>query len=281
MNALPATSAYPKLGIIAGGGDLPQRIIDSCLAQGREFFILAIEGNADSHSVEAFPHAWTRIGAIGQALETLRNAGVQELVLAGRMKRPALAALRPDAGGVKLMAKLGSALLSGDNTLLSRIVAFFEEEGFRVIGADDILSDLLAPAGPLGRVLPDARAQEDISVGVRAARALGELDIGQAVIVQQGIVLGLEAIEGTEALIARCAQLRLESSGGVLVKAKKPAQERRVDLPAIGVQTVEQIHAAGFAGIAIEAGGALIIDRTAVVTLADRLGIFVVGFTVS
>lgn len=270
----------PKLGILAGSGDVPRMLIEACRNEEREFFVLGFEGAVTSAELADVPHAMIRLGAIGEALKILKQHEVKELVMAGRLKRPSLATLRPDAGGAKLLAKLGASFFSGDNTLLSSVVDYLEEEGFRVVGADDVLSHLLMPEGLLGRIAPTKDAQGDIPVGVKIAHAVGELDIGQAVIVQHGYVLGVEAAEGTDALIARCSDYKRNSPhGGVLIKVKKPSQERRVDLPTIGTDTVENIARAGFAGIAAEAGGALIIDRQAVKLKADALGVFVLGFT--
>jgi DUF1009 family protein len=187
-----------------------------------------------------------------------------------------LLSLRPDWRAAKFLARVGYRAL-GDDGLLKAIIREFEGEGFRVVGADAILSSAVAPVGPLGRHAPDAQAEDDIALGFRIVRALGALDIGQAAVVQQGLVLGVEAIEGTDALIARCAGLRREGAGGVLVKAPKPGQERRADLPTIGPRTVEAAAAAGLRGIAIEAGASLVIDRAALVAAADRTGLFVVG----
>lgn len=278
----PETSTLPTLGILAGGGELPVRLVEACKHQGRSYFILGFEGAVDAELLEGEPHARVRIGAIGESLHHLHEAGVKELVLAGRLKRPSLATLRPDGTGAKLLARLGKSFFSGDNSLLSAVVDYLEEEGFTVVGADDVLKNLLAPPGLIGRIAPSKDAQKDIETGVRIAHAVGELDIGQAVIVQQGYVIGVEAAEGTDELIARCGKLKRNvPHGGVLVKVKKPTQERRVDLPTIGVKTVENIANAGFAGIAIEAGGALILDRQGVALKADALGVFVLGFSLN
>lgn len=277
-----AAPLSPKLGIIAGAGDLPRNLMQACVQTGRPYFVLAL---ADSAEVETLSMAGkngaaVRIGAIGKAIGLLRNAGCEELVLAGKVQRPKITALRPDLKGTKLLARVGAQLITGDNALLSGIVEFLEEEGFRVVGADEVVRDLLAPEGMIGNVYPDKRAQADIQFGARIARGIGALDIGQAVIVQNQLVIGVEAIEGTDRLIERCANLKLEERGGVLVKVKKPQQDARVDLPTIGVATIERVGAAGLAGIAVEAGATLIINRREVIRRADALGIFVVGFTV-
>ncbi|HEX4113037.1 MAG TPA: UDP-2,3-diacylglucosamine diphosphatase LpxI [Stellaceae bacterium] len=264
------------LGIVAGSGDLPQRIADAAKAAGRSVFILALEDFADPALIADAPHGWIRLGAAAQGIALLRAEGVTELVLAGAVRRPSLSALRPDWRTTKFLAKIGMRAL-GDDGLLSAVIKEIESEGFRIVGADTILGSALAPAGQLGRVAPDAMAQQDIARGIAAVRALGALDIGQAAIVQQGVVLGVEAAEGTERLIARCKALALDGPGGVLVKLAKPGQERRADLPTIGLKTVEQAAAAGLRGIAIEAGAALIVDREQVVAAADARGLFVIG----
>jgi DUF1009 family protein len=268
----------PTLGIIAGSGRLPAQLIESCQAVGRAVFVLAFD-NADMESIRHVPHQQVRLGAVGEAIGHLRNAGVEEVVLAGKVKRPAFTSLRPDAMGAKLLARLGTAFFGGDDALLKVIVSFLEGEGFNVVGADDVLGALITPAGVLGKIAPDARAKADIAQGLKVAKELGALDVGQAVIVENGHVLGTEAAEGTDALIERCAGLRRELRSGVLVKAKKPGQESRVDLPAIGPDTVEKIHAAGLAGIAVEAAASLILDKEKTIARADALGIFVVGIT--
>ncbi len=265
-----------RLGIVAGSGGLPRRIVDTCRAAGREVFVLALEGAAEPALVDGVEHAWCRLGAAGHGLDLLRRNNVTDLVLAGGVRRPSLAMLRPDWRAAKFFARVGYKAL-GDDGLLSAVVAEFEREGFRVIGADQLLAAGLAPEGALGSLRPDAQAMADIEHGQRIARALGALDIGQAVVVQQGLVLGVEAIEGTDALLRRCAELRREGLGGVLVKVEKPGQEQRADRPTIGPQTVALAAEAGLRGIAVEAGATIVLDRDEMVQAADRAGLFVVG----
>jgi DUF1009 family protein len=271
----------PRLGIVAGGGGLPRRLVDACRAAGRDVFVLALEGAAEPATVEGVAHAWCRIGAAAQGLAVLRENHVTELVLAGGVRRPSLTALRPDWRAAKLFARIGYRAL-GDDGLLSAIVAEFEREGFRVIGAEQLLEAGLlacglAPEGVLGSWRPDPQAMADIAHGRRVARALGALDIGQAVVVQQGLVLGVEAIEGTDELLRRCAGLRREGPGGVLVKVEKPGQEQRADRPTIGPQTVVLAAEAGLRGIAVEAGATIVLDRDEVARAADLAGLFVLG----
>ncbi len=269
----------PKLGILAGRGDLPVRIIDACRAQDREFFVLAFEGQTPPETVADSPHAWVRLGAAGKALKILRQEGVEELVLAGGVRRPSLAELRPDLWTTKFLAKVGTKAL-GDDGLLGLVVKELEaKEGFRVVGAEAVMPSDLATAGVYGRIAPDDQAEVDIRRGVEVARALVAIDVGQAAVVQQGMVLAVEALEGTDAMLARAAGLKRDGAGGVLVKVGSGKHERRADMPSIGADTVAAAHAAGLRGIAVEARAALVIDRPRIVAAADEAGLFVVGVT--
>jgi hypothetical protein len=271
----------PKLGIVAGGGSLPARLASACRASGRDYFVLALEGQADAASLAGEPSAWIRLGEGGRGIELLHGEKVSDLVFAGPVRWHGFKSLsRPDWRTVQFFARLGTALV-GDDSLLSAVVKELEKEGFRVVAPESLLDGFLAVPGPYGRIEPDEEARRDIDRGVAVVAVLGRLDIGQGVIVQQGIVLGVEAAEGTDRLIERCGALRRNGPGGVLVKARKPGQERRVDLPAIGPQTVRRAAESGLRGIAVQAGGALVFERDEVVRLADDAGLFVVGVTVS
>lgn len=272
MSAAPAT-----LGIIAGSGRLPLQLVETCRSTHRPFFVLAFENATDLAALGPVPHAVVRLGAVGEALAHLRKANATELVLAGRIARPSIASLKPDLTGAKLLARLGASFFSGDDALLRSVIAFLEVEGFKVVGVNDVMHDLITPFGQLGSVKPDERSEADIVLGLRIARQLGQLDIGQAVIVENGYVLGVEAAEGTDALIERCAALKREKSAGVLVKICKPGQEARADLPAIGPSTIEKIAACGLKGVALEASASIILDRPAAIARADALGLFMLG----
>ncbi|MBK1836156.1 UDP-2,3-diacylglucosamine diphosphatase LpxI [Azospirillum sp. YIM B02556] len=277
--AVTSRPAGPKLAILAGGGTLPARIASAVCGQGREVFIVAFDGHTDPETVAGLPHIWSRFGAAGTILRRLHDEGVGEVVLAGPVKRPSFTELMPDWRTARFLARVGTRAL-GDDGLLRAVVREVEEDGFRVVGLHDLLKDLLTVAGPVGRFAPDAEAERDIARAVAVARTMGTLDVGQGAVVQQGIVLAVEAIEGTDAMLERCAGLARPGPGGVLVKVKKPKQDRRIDLPAMGVTTVERAAAAGLRGIAVEAGGSLLIDRPGVAEAADRLGLFVVGIEI-
>ena len=266
----------PRLGIVAGSGDLPRRLVAACQAQGRAVFVLAIEGQCDAEDFTAVPHDQVRLGAPGRAMRLLHDAGVVEVVLAGRVRRPSLAALRPDWRLLRFLAGQGGRLGS-DDRLVKAVVQAIEEDGFKVVGAGDILGELVATAGQLGRHAPTASDAQDLAHGLHIARAIGGLDIGHAVVVQHGIVLGVEGAEGTDGLIRRCAALRVDRAGGVLVKIGKAGQDVRADPPVVGGETVRLAAETGLSGIAIGAGGTLVIDRAATIAAADAAGLFLVA----
>jgi DUF1009 family protein len=265
------------LGLVAGGGAVPLQVAAAAQAAGRDVFTVVIEGWADPADYRHLPHLAIRLGAAGQAIEVLRARGIRQLVMCGAAKRPSFLSIRPDAGMARLLLKIGRAAWQGDDGLLKAVVRVLEEEGFEILPAQAILRDILPKAGRLGAVAPEAMALEDIRRGIAVVQALGAVDVGQGAVVQQGLVLGVEAIEGTDALLARCAGLRREGPGGVLVKLVKPGQDRRLDLPTVGPATIAGAAAAGLAGIAIEAGGTILVDRAATIAAADAAGLFLLA----
>ena len=275
---IPAEANRAALGIIAGGGILPAQVAAAAQAAGRAVFVVGLEGFADPSVLAPFPHAILRMGAAGHILAALRAHGCRDLLMIGPVKRPSLLHLRPDAEGARLLARLGLAAFKGDDGLLAAVIRLLEDEGFAVIGAHEVLSEILAPAGAMSRAAPDAQALADIARGVGVARLLGQADVGQGCVVQQGLVLAVEAIEGTDAMLARCGALRREGPGGVLVKLAKPGQERRADLPTVGPETVRNAARAGLRGLAFEAGSTILAQREALVAEADAVGLFLYGF---
>lgn len=280
------------LGLFAGRGELPHKIINHCHHQGHPLFLVAFEGQTDpefvsQHQPHIKGHTWTHFGAVGEILSYLKTHKVTHIVMAGAMHRPSWSEIKLDWKGTQWFAKMGLAKMgfgtqsSGDDGLLTRIESLLQEEGFEILSATDILDDLLAPEGVMGIHHPDQEELGDILRGREVAHLLGAGDVGQAVVVQQGLVLGVEAIEGTESLLCRCAALRREGRGGILIKMAKPNQSRRVDLPTIGEDTIHQAKAAGLRGIAVEAGSTQIIDRKAVIHAADAAGLFLIGIVPS
>ncbi len=266
-----------KLGLIAGGGDLPRRLAEHVLASGRGVFVLALKGFANPGLAQEFGGAEAAMGQLGKGLKLLKDAGCEEVAFAGTVKRPDFSALQVDMRGAALLPEILVAATKGDDAILRVVLGAFEKEGFKVVGADDVLVTLLAPAGSLGSHAPSAADWMDIREAARGATEVGLQDVGQGAVARGGRIIEREKQDGTDAMLRRVAALG--GRGGVLVKRPKPQQERRIDLPTIGVATIREAVNAGLAGIAIEAGGALVVDRAAVAALADELGVFVYGFT--
>lgn len=268
------------LAIIAGSGVLPRSIAESRRSAGLPYLVISFEGAAEPW-MGRHPHQAHRFEKAGRLFAALRRAGCGHVVFAGAMDRPQLKPWCADGKAVALIAKVGTLLVRGDNELLSGLAAIFEAEGFFVVGAVDCLDGLTADAGYLGQHRPGKVDRADAARGAAILAALGSVDVGQAVVVAQGLCLGVEAIEGTDALLVRVAALPPERRGravlpnGVLVKMAKPGQDRRVDLPSIGPRTVGAVARAGLRGIVVEAGGVNVLEREATVRAADRAGLFV------
>ncbi len=267
---------FEPLAVIAGGGSLPEHILKARAQANQETYLLAIEGTTPPGLTALAPHAWCRIAAVGQAVEQLRSWGVTQIVMAGGLKRPSLRELVPDALGKTLLKRLGGSLFSGDDTLLRTIMIFLEEQGFQVVGAHEVCTSLLTPKGVLTRLKPDKAALKDRDLGLRILSALSPFDVGQAVIIHAQQVLGIEGREGTAELIRRCAALK-EGAGGVLVKAAKSGQELRVDMPAVGIETVGALKDGGYSGMFLGAGESLMLGEAVIVQAADKAGLFIEG----
>ncbi|MGH7079416.1 MAG: LpxI family protein [Acetobacteraceae bacterium] len=265
------------LGILAGGGSVPGHVARTALATGRPVFMLGFEGFADPSVLAPYPHEFVRLGAAGRIRDLLMAHACRDLVMVGTIRRPSLLAIRPDAFGVQVLARIGRAAFAGDDTILSAVVRVLNEDGFSVRAVEDVLSEALAPVGLLSKLAPDASATADIERGVAVVQALGRVDVGQGAIVQQGMVLAVEAAEGTDQMLIRAAELARPGPGGVLVKLVKPGQDRRLDLPTLGPESVRLAVAAGLRGIAFEGSGTLIVERASMVSAADAAGLFLLG----
>lgn len=276
---MAVTPAVAPLGIIAGRGDLPQIVVQGCLALARPCFVVGFEGDTDASVLAQVPHVVIGMESIGVGLKALKKQGVKELVMVGPVARPELTKLRPDVTTVRLVASLLKFRKTGDDALFRAVVDFLEGRGFTVRGVHEVLPEIVTPMGVMGRVKPDARAENDIHVGLEVARLIGAYDIGQAVVVQGGRVIGVEAAEGTDALLKRVKALQTDAPGGVLVKVKKPQQDMRVDLPAVGPQTILNAAAAGLRGVAIEAGHTLMLHQDRMIEEANAKGLFLYGIT--
>jgi DUF1009 family protein len=271
-----------KLGLIAGGGSLPLEIAKACREADRPLFVVRLKGFADP-VLNEYDGVDAGIAELGKAFKALKKAGCASVCFAGLVSRPDFATLVPDLRGLAALPGAIMAARRGDDALLRFLLGEFEREGFAIEGAHEIGAGLALGEGPLGAVAPGEPHHADIARALEVARAIGRFDIGQGAVVARGLVLAVEAQEGTDAMLARCADLPPSLRGsagsliGVLAKAPKPIQERRIDMPTIGAATVMAAARAGLAGIVGEAGALLVVDRDAVIRAADDLGLFVVG----
>ncbi len=264
------------LGIIAGGGNLPRKMADHFDSSGNRIFFIAIRGVTEPETVEGRAHSWIKLGQVQKALDEMLKAGVQKVAMAGPIKRPALSSLDLDSRASKMLVR-GGLKIFGDDGLLTSVVNEIEKEGMNVIGIDEILSCLLTKKGLIAGPQLDSTAVKDVERGVQVLYQLGRSDVGQSIAVQEGLVLALEAIEGTDQMIKRAGELKRDILGPILVKISKPYQERRVDLPTIGLDTVHNALAAGFRGIALEANATLLLEKNNVVELANKKDFFITG----
>jgi UDP-2,3-diacylglucosamine hydrolase len=271
------------VGLIAAGGVMPFAVADSLAARGISPVIFALKGICDPAPVERFRHHWISIGQLGRLSKLLRAENCRDLVFIGALVRPALSEIRLDWKTMRAMASVLRAFRGGDDHLLSSVGRILEQDGFRMVGIRDVAPDLLMPQGCLTRAAPDENAAADIARGRKVLEALSPFDIGQAAIVIDGHVVGIEDIEGTDGLLARVARLRAEgrirakAGRGVLVKAPKSGQDLRFDLPTMGPRTIEGAAAAQLAGIAIVAGHTIVVEPQGMLEAADAAGLFVTG----
>ena len=272
-----------KLGIIAAAGGLPRAIAQSVTATGGAVHILALRGSADESWVADFPHDWISLGEPGRVIKSFKAAGVSDIIMAGKIERPKFSEIKLDTKGVMVLPRIIAAARKGDDALLRAMVEIFEAEGLHTLSVAEAAPGLVADASPLGKITPNEDHIKDMAQAFAIVRALGALDVGQAAVVCEGLALAVEAAEGTDAMIARVGNLKdnlrgtIDKKRGVLVKALKPTQDARTDMPVIGVATVRGAHAVGLAGIGLEAGASLIVGKSEVAAEADRLGLFIVG----
>jgi hypothetical protein len=282
MTSAALTISAP-VGLIAGGGVMPFAVADSLTARGIDTVVFALKGACDPIAAGRFRHHWISVGQLGRAEKLFRAENCQNLVFIGTLVRPALSEIRLDWGTLRVLGRVWAAFRGGDDHLLSGIGRILEQDGFRMMGIKDVAPELLMPEGCVTLKSPDENAVADIARGREVLRALSPFDIGQAVIVIDGHVVGVEDIEGTDGLLARVARLRAEgrirakAARGVLVKAPKNGQDLRFDLPTVGSRTVEGAKAASLAGIAIIAGNTVVVEPQAMIEAADAAGLFVTG----
>ena len=272
------------VAIICGGGTFPFTVADAVLRQGRNVVLFAVRGWADASHVGRYPHYWSHIVQFGRFVRLARKEGCRDVVFIGSLVRPGIRQLVSfDWTTLRVLPRVVRHFYGGDDHLLTGVARIFEDHGFRLLGAHEVAPEILVPEGSLGQFRPSEQDTTDIARGLSALRAMGPYDIGQAVVVAHHQVVAVEAAEGTDQMLARVAELRRSSrlrtpiGTGVLVKAPKPGQDRRFDLPSIGPRTVEGVAEAGLAGVAVIAGGAIVAEPQIVVQKADQAKVFVAG----
>jgi UDP-2,3-diacylglucosamine hydrolase len=278
-----ADAEHGPIAIICGGGSFPGAVAEAIVRGGRQPVMFGLKGWADPTIVERYTHHWIAVGQVGRFFRLARAEHCRDVLFIGSLLRPPIRQIRLDWQTIRLMSRIVASFRGGDDRLLSGIAKLIEGEGFRIIGLQDVAPALFVPEGVLGRCQPSPRDKDDIARGMKLIAALGPFDVGQAAVVANNHVLAFEAAEGTDNMVARVADLRRVGrvttpvGVGVLVKAPKPGQDRRFDLPSIGPHTIQSVARAGLAGIAVAAGSTIIAEGAEVIATADREGIFVVG----
>lgn len=272
---------FPEnLGIIAGGGELPFILVHSCKIESIKPYIVGFKGQTEDDLVLGEEHLWTSLGRAGQIMAYFKKNNVRDIVMIGSIKRPSLSSLKPDFKGMQILSRISLKTL-GDDSLLKVLKKELESEGFRLRGIQEFCASLLMPEGCLGDFRPDECDNETIQLGINEAQSLGLRDIGQSVIVQQGKLIGSEDHEGTDALIKRCGPLlNIEGRGGILVKTCKPQQDKFLDLPTIGINTIQNAYQNGVCGIILQAHNVLLSNSKEVEEYANKYKMFVCGHVI-
>ena len=266
----------PKLAIIAGNGNIPFYLLEECERKGRDYCLIIIEGHGKELSDKYNVDFTVSLSKIGKAIRFVKDLEIKDILMVGGIDRPSLKNIIPDLWTAKFLAKMGSNI-GGDNSILSNLTKSLEKEGFNILAPENIIPSLLCPNGVLGKHKPNKDNKKDILDGFKIAKILGLNDIGQSLVIENGLVLAVEAAEGTDNMISRAALLKKEEKGGVLIKIIKPQQDKRIDRPVIGINTLKAIKNAGLDGVAIESKEILIINFNEVISYANNEGLFIEG----
>lgn len=272
-----------KVAIVAGNGELPAHLFDTLTSKNQQPLLIGIDHEIDPELSKIADEVLT-FGQVGRLFKLLEEHNVKRVVFAGGVKkRPDFKNLKLDLLTIKELPSLLSIVMGGDNSVLSKISKYFEKKNMKVVGSHEIAPELLTPLGLVVGKFNKKNGVKIIEQGFHAAKTIGGLDVGQACVTEDGRTIALEGLEGTDAMLKRVVWLRENGrltkapKFGVLVKAMKPNQDMRADLPAIGPATIKAVAAAGLKGIVLEAGRSLILRRDEVISLAKKHNIFVYG----
>jgi hypothetical protein len=278
-----------SLGLIAGNGRFPFLLLEAARAQGLRVVVAAIREETDPEMDErargdaGVAVYWMSLGELSKLIETFQREGVTRAVMAGQVKHKQIfSSIRPDWRLAKLLLNLRTR---NTDMLLGAVAKVLEDEGIELLSSTSFLEPMLAPAGVLTARLPDESERADMEYGLLVARGIAGFDLGQTVVVAAGACVAVEAMEGTDATIARAGEIfkTLEGDESTLtrrltvVKVAKPNQDLRFDVPVVGVPTIAAMRAAGATCLCVEAGRTLLFDREAMVAAADAAGIAIVG----
>lgn len=278
MSAQGSIIPGEAIGIIAGSGTLFPLVLAE--AKSRQLCPVVVSFDACASNLPASMHLQTSLGKIGEILAFLKSHQIKHLIFAGKVPRPSLTSLGFDAVGVKWMQKLGIKAFGGDDALLKGITELLALEGFQITSPKDFLPNLVLEPGTYTTATPNTIDKEDIQRGKTVLASMSNADVGQACVIHEGLVLGVEAIEGTQSLITRCKQLKRSAKGGVLVKIAKQNQTTLIDLPTIGPETIEAIHECNLNGIVISANTTQVLDFPRVVALCNHHHVFLTAIEV-
>ncbi len=269
--------------MIAGRGALPLILAEHLAANSADPLIFGVGGEHEPW-IEQYDHEILGWGHFGKRFNALKQRGISQILLAGSFTRPAIEITKMDWEAIKTLPQILGFMIGGDNSLLSGVIKVFEKRGVEVVAAQHVMPELLSPSGSLVGRKPNKKASLNMRRASEATQVLGQLDIGQAAVAVGGRVIAVEGVEGTDGMLARVRDLRasgkLTENGrnGVLVKAMKPNQDARVDLPTIGVETILMAHEAGLAGVGVHAGQSFILHRDQAIATAKEKGLFIYGF---
>jgi len=263
------------LGIFAGRGILPQMLIRECQKKSRKFVLFLLESETYEIDYSSYNPIKLPYGAIEKFLQAVKENGIKELVFIGAVNKPNFSSLKVDKTGTILLAKILANKILGDDAVLRAVIGFFEKQGLKILQINQLLDCVVSQKSTLTKIAASKENLADIALGVKAIKTFSNFDVGQSLVIAQKQIIAVEALEGTDQMIKRCAGLKVDyKHNAVLVKMKKRGQSMKADLPAIGVATIENCHASGIVGIAIQANSTLVLEKEEVIKKANELGLF-------
>lgn len=267
-----------RLGLIAGSGNLPLMVVEHCKNKKLELFTVLLENFPNKNEYNYNNCIVARFGQVGKIIKFFKKNNVDNVVFAGGVKKPSFSHIKFDFRGFLLLKSILKNKILGDNTVLETIIGFLKKYNIEILEIDNLLENIKFEKGFNTLTACNQEYLDDIKIGQKLLNNLSEFDIGQAVVVQQKNIIGIECFEGTASLIERCKNLKYNvGTKPVLIKMKKSNQTRKIDLPSIGVDTIIQLHESGFEGMAVDTNNCLVININRVIDLAKKYNLFIYG----